>query len=180
MKSVLFAPVGAAIVTFAMLLSLAPSQSKSAPAPAPADGTEVVDEVIDVERVWSGHSVGFSLLTHGDNQYAAYYDANRRMTVATPSCSPGPSRLAHGSSKAPTTWTAPGRPWPIRGAAPTQAAPKRPSARRTAGSSSACASGLEAGPASVTAKHRWRLLMWDWSKKFGFEAKWLQRQGSNL
>lgn len=38
--------------------------------------------LIDVEPVWAGHPVGFCLLTHGDQQFVAYYDAQRRMTVA--------------------------------------------------------------------------------------------------
>jgi BNR repeat-containing family member len=37
---------------------------------------------LDVAPVWSGHPVGFSLLTHGDQQYVAFYDADRHMTVA--------------------------------------------------------------------------------------------------
>ena len=43
-------------------------------------GGEVVS--IDVEPVWTGHPVGFSLLTRPPHQFAAYYDANRRMSVA--------------------------------------------------------------------------------------------------
>lgn len=39
-------------------------------------------EAVDIEWVWAGHRVGFCLLTHGDRQFAAYYDAERRMTVA--------------------------------------------------------------------------------------------------
>jgi len=41
-----------------------------------------VIERIDVEPVWSGHPVGFALLTHDDRQFVAYYDADRRMAVA--------------------------------------------------------------------------------------------------
>jgi len=37
---------------------------------------------LNVEPVWSGHPVGFSLLTHGGRQFVAYYDAQRRMKVA--------------------------------------------------------------------------------------------------
>lgn len=37
---------------------------------------------IDVEPVWSGHPVGFALLTDGDMQFLAYYDAERNMSVA--------------------------------------------------------------------------------------------------
>ena len=41
-----------------------------------------VTEVLEVAKVWSGHPVGFCLLTTGQRQYVAYYDADRRMTVA--------------------------------------------------------------------------------------------------
>jgi len=39
-------------------------------------------EVVDVAPAWSGHSVGYCLLTHDERQYAAFYDDERRMTVA--------------------------------------------------------------------------------------------------
>lgn len=35
-----------------------------------------------VDETWAGHAVGQSLLTHGEDQYVAYYDADRVMTVA--------------------------------------------------------------------------------------------------
>jgi len=44
--------------------------------------TGTVEQVIEVDRVWSGHKVGFCLLTCGDRQYVAYYDSERYMTVA--------------------------------------------------------------------------------------------------
>lgn len=37
---------------------------------------------LDLEPVWSAHPVGFCLLTRPPHQFAAYYDAGRRMTVA--------------------------------------------------------------------------------------------------
>ncbi|MBM3859152.1 MAG: hypothetical protein FJ395_05825 [Verrucomicrobia bacterium] len=37
---------------------------------------------IDIAEVWSGHPVGFALLTHGNTQYVAFYDKERRMTIA--------------------------------------------------------------------------------------------------
>ncbi len=37
---------------------------------------------LEVAQVWSGHPVGFCLLTHDRRQYVAYYDEQRRMTVA--------------------------------------------------------------------------------------------------
>ena len=41
----------------------------------------VVDRAIPVASVWAGHPVGFCLLTHAPWQFAAFYDAERRMTV---------------------------------------------------------------------------------------------------
>ena len=40
-----------------------------------------IRRTIDIAPVWAGHPVGFHLLTHGDRQYVAFYDAERRMTV---------------------------------------------------------------------------------------------------
>ncbi len=37
---------------------------------------------LDVAPVWAGQPLGFALLTHGDQQYVAYYSADRHMTVA--------------------------------------------------------------------------------------------------
>lgn len=42
-----------------------------------------VVEVVDIADVWSGHPVQFALLTEQDRQFVAYYDAERRMTVAS-------------------------------------------------------------------------------------------------
>ncbi len=50
---------------------------------AGAEGGELkIRRIIDICPVWSGHRVGFSLLTRGKRQYAAFYDDQRRMTVA--------------------------------------------------------------------------------------------------
>lgn len=38
-------------------------------------------EGILIDKVWSGHPVGFSLLTERGHQFIAYYDAERRLTV---------------------------------------------------------------------------------------------------
>ena len=43
--------------------------------------TESVDQVITIDKVWAGHPVGFSLLTHQNRQYIAYYNSNRNMVV---------------------------------------------------------------------------------------------------
>jgi len=42
----------------------------------------VIEQNLEVAKVWSGHPVGFCLLTHGERQYVAFYDADRQMTVA--------------------------------------------------------------------------------------------------
>ncbi|HVS64086.1 MAG TPA: BNR repeat-containing protein [Thermoanaerobaculia bacterium] len=39
--------------------------------------------IVEVEPVWSGHPVSFGIATAGDRQYVAYYDAERRMSVAS-------------------------------------------------------------------------------------------------
>lgn len=47
----------------------------------PLSDASTVVEVSDIARVWSGHPVGFCLLTDGNDQFVAFYDAERRMTV---------------------------------------------------------------------------------------------------
>jgi hypothetical protein len=42
----------------------------------------VVEEVVDISDVWSGQPVFFSLITTGNQQLAAFYDADENMTVA--------------------------------------------------------------------------------------------------
>ncbi|MEP0844463.1 MAG: BNR-4 repeat-containing protein [Phycisphaerae bacterium] len=51
------------------------------PAPGPAVEPELL-EGLDVGRVWAGHPVEFALLTVRGRQFVAYYDADRRMTLA--------------------------------------------------------------------------------------------------
>jgi len=42
----------------------------------------VIEETV-IDSVWSGHPVGFSLLTHKNKQFVGYYDQNRIMTLAS-------------------------------------------------------------------------------------------------
>jgi hypothetical protein len=49
---------------------------------APRTATAQEARADTVDRVWSGHSVGFALLATRTHVYAAYYDANRQLTVA--------------------------------------------------------------------------------------------------
>lgn len=37
---------------------------------------------VDIADVWSGDPVGFALVTQGNRQFAAFYDANQNMTIA--------------------------------------------------------------------------------------------------
>lgn len=53
------------------------------PAASPRDAAQKVAQALDVALVWSGHPVGFSLLTQGNRQFVAFYDDQRRMTVAS-------------------------------------------------------------------------------------------------
>lgn len=48
-----------------------------------AQAAPQVEEIIPIGLVWSGHPVGFALLTAGEMQYIAYYDENRDLTVAS-------------------------------------------------------------------------------------------------
>ena len=45
-------------------------------------GAGTIVKVLDVADVWSGHPVGFALVTTATRQYVAYYDTNRDMIVA--------------------------------------------------------------------------------------------------
>jgi hypothetical protein len=60
--------------TFGFLVATAGAAAE--PAPAVPRG-ELVG------RVWAGHPVGFALLAHGDRLFTAYYDQDRRMTIAS-------------------------------------------------------------------------------------------------
>jgi len=48
-----------------------------------ADGRLAVERVLDVAPVWSGHPVRFALLTDGNRQFVAFFDADRQMTVGS-------------------------------------------------------------------------------------------------
>lgn len=48
----------------------------------PATGNAVKADALDIAPVWAGHPVGFALLTHAPVQFVAFYDDQRRLTVA--------------------------------------------------------------------------------------------------
>ena len=43
---------------------------------------KVMSKTLKVADVWSGHPVGFDILTSSKYQYVAYYDADRNMCIA--------------------------------------------------------------------------------------------------
>ena len=67
---------GLALVVFGTL-ALPPQPARA------VDEKARIARVIDVAPVWSGHPVGFDLVTRGERQYVAFYDAQRRMTIAS-------------------------------------------------------------------------------------------------
>jgi hypothetical protein len=72
--------------TLANILSLAVAVTWSVVALG-GDGTSTVTRAVavdslDVGTVWAGHPVGFALLTHPPFQFVAFYDDQRRLTVA--------------------------------------------------------------------------------------------------
>ncbi len=62
-----------------LLLGMAPAQPQ--PAAPPPEPTVV--KAIDIDRVPADFPVGFCLMTHGERQYVAYYNAERQMVVAS-------------------------------------------------------------------------------------------------
>ncbi len=46
------------------------------------ESVETVEAALEVDRVWSGHPVGFALLTHKNRQFVAFYDEYRHLTIA--------------------------------------------------------------------------------------------------
>lgn len=58
---------------YSLLLAAAAAQQ-----PLPTAGAS-----LDVEPVWSGHPVGYCLWTEGELQLVGYYDAERRMSIAS-------------------------------------------------------------------------------------------------
>ena len=49
---------------------------------APVEESAPIVDALDIAPVWSGHPVGFALLTRPPHQFVAFYDDHRQMTVA--------------------------------------------------------------------------------------------------
>src|SRR5690349_17117875 len=71
-------------LAYAMLLAALVHPTMAIAAEAePNASANVVEDLLDVAPVWSGHPVGFALLTHQGRQFVAFYDDQRRLTVAS-------------------------------------------------------------------------------------------------
>lgn len=75
--------------------------------------TETIYHRFAIDQVWAGHPVGFCLLTHGNRQYIAYYNANRNMVVGQRNLDeegfqlhimPATSRETHGGTSTVLNW----------------------------------------------------------------------------
>jgi len=63
---------------------MVPASCQNSRDPVVIDESQMKDsvvQVIEIDRIWSGHPVGFALLTHNNRQYIAYYNADRHMVV---------------------------------------------------------------------------------------------------
>ena len=65
-----------ALLLFTLTLSAAPSPLGNRTEHA------IVVDALNISSVWAGHPVGFALLTQPPNQFIAYYDDVRQLTVA--------------------------------------------------------------------------------------------------
>jgi hypothetical protein len=89
---------------------------KNAKKPIVIDETaqkETISQVIKIDEVWAGHPVGFCLLTHGNRQYIAYYNADRNMVLGQRNLGddqfelhvmPATSRETHGGTSTVIGW----------------------------------------------------------------------------
>ena len=68
-----------ALILAGQLLSIA-SLASDIPVPATPEPASRV-QIIDVAPAWSGHPVGFALLTQNSRQFIAFYDASRQLTL---------------------------------------------------------------------------------------------------
>lgn len=77
------------------------------------ESSETIFHRLEIDHVWAGHPVGFCLLTHGNRQYIAYYNANRNMVVGQRNLSdeafslhimPATSRETHGGTSTVLNW----------------------------------------------------------------------------
>lgn len=72
------------IIALLGILVLSSCHSKKNPENIVIDESHKKDSIVQtivIDSVWAGHRVDFSLLTHGNLQYVAYYNDQRRMVV---------------------------------------------------------------------------------------------------
>ncbi len=100
----------------AVLTSVGVLAQKNTKQPIIIDETanqETIDQVIPIDKVWAGHPVGFCLLTHGNRQYIAYYNADRNMVLGQRNLDddqfelhvmPATARETHGGTSTVVGW----------------------------------------------------------------------------
>lgn len=64
-----------------LLVCLSLAQADAQPKTVETPSNEKITEAVEVAPVWAGHPVGFALLTRGEQQFVAFYDAMRNLTV---------------------------------------------------------------------------------------------------
>jgi len=68
-------------ILFTLVCLTACTSSKKALIIDEQNQAESIEQIIKIDSVWAGHPVRFSLLTHENRQYIAYYNAERSMVV---------------------------------------------------------------------------------------------------
>lgn len=100
------------LITFFILTNL-PAHAGEPVVIDERDKTETIVVTIVIDSVWAGHPVGFCLLTHGNRQYIAYYNAHRRTVVGQRNLTddqfelhmlPATSRETHGGTSTVLGW----------------------------------------------------------------------------
>jgi hypothetical protein len=72
------------LLLFCFWVISSPSIGQTKSRPLLIDETNTQESIVQtllIDEVWAGHPVGFCLLTQGDRQYIAYYNAQRNMVV---------------------------------------------------------------------------------------------------
>jgi hypothetical protein len=70
------------LIFAAASLMCAYSQKSKSPVVIDESGNkQEIVSITPIDKVWAGQPTGFSLLTHGNRQYIAYYNGERRMVV---------------------------------------------------------------------------------------------------
>lgn len=81
MRHVWSSILASALLSASPVLGLATASAQAPEADHPVRALPI-KSIEAIDRVWSGHKVGFALTVTADRIYVGYYDANRQLTVA--------------------------------------------------------------------------------------------------